>query len=569
MSNSAVRSCRGASRNETASRVFSYSGTAQRFRSITLLLVFLAFASGLMLFPAVSHAQTPQTTPNVFSTANSKAAPSFAPKVEIADKDADGIADASVETARLRLLFSGRTGDLIVYYLKGANFEENLYPPSFIDKGYHFASETMIPFHIGIPSRGAEAAPESQYTFHRDEDTADGRIVLTAAAYAPIGGLSLIKRYTFSPNGYAFDVEAIVANIGDADTLIGSDQTGGLSFTFGPGLFIDPYKPSSIIGLKPESEEVFENVEVFKKKTTAGGYTGIGLKTTYICVLLDAKTPVKITATDFDVKPIDPKFVTLKGENVSAIVPPFTLKAKETRAFRFTCYFGPKLLDELAAIQRATVTDYGFLSTVLLRILQFFNAIYPNYGLSIVFLTLVVRLLLYPLTLKSTKSMAKVQKIQPLVQDLKDRFKDNPQKFNEEVLKLYQKHDVNPLGGCLPMFLQLPVLIALYNTINIAVELRKTPFLWMTDLSKPDPLLLLPIGIAALMYYQQGKMPDQQQQQMMAFMPMFMFVITWSLPSGLLIYWFTSSIIGIFQQLQANQLTKAMKEEQPHHAKSH
>jgi YidC/Oxa1 family membrane protein insertase len=183
----------------------------------------------------------------------------------------------------------------------------------------------------------------------------------------------------------------------------------------------------------------------------------------------------------------------------------------------------------------------------------------PNYGLAIILLTIVVRLVLYPLTLKQTKSMAQMQKIQPMVQDLKDRHKDNPQKFNEEVLQLYQKNNVNPLGGCLPLLLQLPILIALYNTIRIAVELRKTPFLWISDLSKGDPLLILPIAIAALMYYQQGKMStDPQQQQMMAFMPMFMFVITWSLPAGLLVYWFASSVLGLLQQLQANRISAAL-----------
>ena len=119
------------------------------------------------------------------------------------------------------------------------------------------------------------------------------------------------------------------------------------------------------------------------------------------------------------------------------------------------------------------------------------------------------------------------------------------------------------LWGCLPLLLQLPVLIALYNTIRIAVELRKTPFLWIADLSKGDPLLILPIAIAILMYVTQAKQAsvDPQQKQMMAMMPMFMFVITWSLPAGLLVYWFASSVLGILQQYQANRIMAAMKEE--------
>ena len=238
----------------------------------------------------------------------------------------------------------------------------------------------------------------------------------------------------------------------------------------------------------------------------------------------------------------------------------FALEPNDSRKPSFKVYAGPMILDELMKVNRPTVSEYGFLSTMLMRILQFFYSLFPNYGLAIILLTIVVRIVLYPLTLKQTKSMAAMQKIAPKVQDLKDRFKDNPQKLNEEILKLYQKNNVNPLGGCLPLLLQLPVLIALYNTIRIAVELRKTPFLWIADLSKGDPLLILPIAIAILMYVTQAKQALlTSTKAVMAMMPMFMFVITWSLPAGLLVYWFASSV-RILQQYQANRIMAAMKE---------
>jgi YidC/Oxa1 family membrane protein insertase len=175
---------------------------------------------------------------------------------------------------------------------------------------------------------------------------------------------------------------------------------------------------------------------------------------------------------------------------------------------------------------------------------------------------LLVRLILYPLTLKQTKEMAKMQKLQPKLKDLQDRYKDNPQKMNEEVLKLYTKNKVNPIGGCFPILLQLPIIMALFNTFRNAVELRKASFLWMSDLSKGDPYMILPIAIAVLMFYQQGKSNiDPQQRQAMAFMPMMMLFITFSLPSGLLVYWFASSVLGILQQLQANHYMASIKEE--------
>lgn len=503
----------------------------------------------LTAFPHMAAAQTVQA--------------SQLPLVSIADVDRDGLGDASVETKRLRLILSSKTGDFSVYYLKGVNYEENLFPPVLMDAGYPFATDTVAPFSAAI---GSQTFNTHGYTIDVVEKTND-RLVVTAT-YNNVtpeararGEIGLVKRYTFNPEGYVFEIAYVLNNLGSQLIEVADSHQNGLTITYGPGIFLDPFNPSSILALKPEGHDTFDSPEDLLKKSGTGGYTGIGLKTTYFCMLLDAKQQVKLNARAFPVKSDDARKKEFKGEVISVSIPSFTLKPQEGKTFSFQVYYGPKLLDELLSIKRDSVTDYGFLSTMLLRILQFFNEIYPNFGMSIVFLTIVVRLLLYPLTLKSTKSMAQVQKLQPLVQDLKDRHRDEPQKFNEEVLKLYQKHNVNPLGGCLPMLLQLPILIALYNTINIAVELRKMPFMWMADLSKADPYLILPIAIAALMYYQQGTSNmDPQQQQMMAFMPMFMFVITWSLPAGLLVYWFTSSIIGIIQQIQANRIMSAAKE---------
>ncbi|RCK80625.1 MAG: Inner membrane protein translocase component YidC, long form [Candidatus Ozemobacter sibiricus] len=519
-------------------------------------LVALLAACFLLVRPGPGQTQ-PAERPPVSSVA---ARPLTA---ETADLDGDNLPDVRIETPRLRVVLAGKTGSIAVYYLKGVNFEENLYPPVLQDMGYSFASDTLTPFECTI---GSEAF--RHFGFHlKIEERTPEKIVVAATANVPLQSgvpqLGLIRRFTFSTTGYTFDLEQAVTNLGDEAMAVGDEAQGGVGVRFGPGLFLEPITNSFLLALKPDQVESFDKASAFMKAASAGGYTGVGLKSNYFCLLIDAKSPSRIAAQDFELHPSDPnkRGRTYRGEVVRVSGPPLLLKARETRASTMHIYFGPKLLDELRAIQREQVTDYGFLSTVLLRILQFFNHLYPNFGLSIVLLTVVVRILLYPLTLKQTKSMAKVQKIQPLVQDLKDRYRDNPQKFNEEVLKLYQKHDVNPLGGCLPLLLQLPILFALYNTINISVELRKTPFLWMNDLSKADPLLLLPIGIAALMYYQQGQMQDPQQQQMMAFMPMFMFVITWSLPAGLLVYWFTSSVLGVFQQLQANRIMAAMKED--------
>ena len=485
--------------------------------------------------------------------------------VKTQDVDGDGLKDVSIETHLLRVIISSKTGNPSVYYLKGQNFEENMYPPVLQDMGYTYASDTLTPFDGKLLEKGENN--NFGYQVSVSNNTGD-EVVINAIANIPgkkfkTGGLSVQKKYVFKNSSYQFDVQYIVSSLADKLVQVGTDK-GSLKFSFGPGIFMDPFKGTTLVALKADSVETYSSAKSLNEKASSGNFTGIGLKDQYFCILLDAKQPVKISAKSFKVKSPDPRKKVQKGDVISFTLPKFNLGAKETRAFNFKIYAGPILYDDLKKIHREKVSGYGFLSTFLLRILQFFYFLFPNYGLAIILLTLVVRAGLYPLTLKQTRSMAQMQKIQPQVQDLKDRYKDDSQKFNEEVLKLYQKHKVNPLGGCLPLILQLPILIALYNTIRIAVELRKTPFLWIPDLSKGDPYYLLPAAIALLMYYQQTKMsgPQQaQQKQMMTMMPIIMFMITWSLPAGLLVYWAASSVIGLFQQIQATKMVSAVKEE--------
>jgi len=511
---------------------------------VTLLALLFVCSSTLSL-----HAQT--------------AASAAGPVVKIEDLDGDGFTDASVETSLLRVIFSSKNGSPSVLYLKGKSFEENIYPPVIQEMGYQLPPEAMKPFVGNLKGMqepaGFNIELEDQ-TVDRVVIRATANVSLMAAEKSEAESLTLVKRYTIHLNSYHVDVSYLVTNLKDQLVAVGDELSGALSLTFGPGLFMDPFGPSSLIGLKPDAVEAFSDVTKLNSAgAVAGAYNGVGLRDQYFCVLLESDAQIRINASAFEVTSTDARRSPQSGKVISCLLPTFNLGARESRTFNFKIYAGPMLLDHLSRINRGQVSEYGFLSTILLRVLQFFYGLLPNYGLAIILLTIVVRLVLYPLTLKQTKSMAQMQKIQPMVQDLKDRYKDNPQKFNEEVLRLYQKNNVNPLGGCLPLLLQLPILIALYNTIRIAVELRKTPFLWIADLSKGDPLLILPIAIAALMYYQQGKMStDPQQQQMMAFMPMFMFVITWSLPAGLLVYWFASSVLGLLQQLQANRMSAAL-----------
>jgi len=185
----------------------------------------------------------------------------------------------------------------------------------------------------------------------------------------------------------------------------------------------------------------------------------------------------------------------------------------------------------------------------------------PSYGVAIILLTILVRLVFWPLTRKSTEGMKKMQEIQPLIKEIQAKYKDNPQRMQQETFRLYREHKVNPLSSCLPMLVQIPVFIALFNVLRAAVELRYAPFLWISDLSEPEALFaswfpfgglnILPILMAVTTGLQSALTPstgDKQQQKMMMFMmPAMMLFMFYNFASALSLYWTVSQGLSIFQ----------------------
>ena len=203
---------------------------------------------------------------------------------------------------------------------------------------------------------------------------------------------------------------------------------------------------------------------------------------------------------------------------------------------------------------------FGFLAVPILRGLQFFYKYFPNYGVSIIILTLLIRLITFPLQYKSFKSMKKMQKLQPELNKLKEKYQDNPQKMQAETMELFKRSGANPLGGCLPLLLQMPVFFAFYKVLSAAVELVGAPFaLWINDLSTKDPYFVLPVLLAIVMFVQQKLTPSQTadatQQKVMMFMPLIFGFIMKDLPSGLVLYIFVSTLFGIVQQLYVYKTT--------------
>jgi len=227
-------------------------------------------------------------------------------------------------------------------------------------------------------------------------------------------------------------------------------------------------------------------------------------------------------------------------------------------------YVGPKKQSLLWELGMRDVMEFGmwrWLCYPLVWVLNLFNDWIPNYGVAIILLTILVRLLFWPLTHKSTVGMKKMQELQPKMKEIQAKFKDNPQRMQQETWALYREAKVNPLSSCLPMLIQIPVFIALFNVLRSAVELRYAPFLWIADLSEPEGLFaswfpfgglnILPILMAATTALQSAFTPSTgdaaQKKMMMIFMPAMMLVMFYSFPSALSLYWFLSNIFSIAQ----------------------
>jgi len=207
---------------------------------------------------------------------------------------------------------------------------------------------------------------------------------------------------------------------------------------------------------------------------------------------------------------------------------------------------------------------WGYLSVGLTKLLIFFYSFTHNYGIAIILLTLLIYGLLSPLTFKQFESMQKMQVIQPEIQAIQKKFKKDPKKLQVEIMKVYSKHKVNPMSGCLPMIIQLPIIFILYRALLSFPFYENPSFLWISNLGKPDIPLLLALG--GTMFLQQRvsqKLQATSQQQgigkMMQFFPLFLIVILWSLPSGVMLYWFTSTLFSVVQQFFINKKVSTVR----------
>jgi YidC/Oxa1 family membrane protein insertase len=275
---------------------------------------------------------------------------------------------------------------------------------------------------------------------------------------------------------------------------------------------------------------------------------------------------VELWSRPFDIKRADGP--TLLGIEGAMGMPGFKLEPGQTASMRFQLYIGPKLYGRLAKLQHdeAEIMNFGWFKLVSQFLLNFMNLLHGwvgNYGVAIILLTAVVKGVLWPLQNKANKSMRKMSALAPKMQELKEKYNDDPTRMNQEVMKLYKEHGVNPVGGCLPMMIQIPIFFGLFSMLGQAAELRNASFLWVHDLSQPDilaripglgwPINALPLIMGATNLWLMRMTPktgDSTQQKVMMFMPLIFLFFCYNFAAALALYYTTQNLFTILQLYQ-------------------
>ncbi len=370
--------------------------------------------------------------------------------------------------------------------------------------------------------------------------------------YLTSRGIQVEKIFTFYNDSYQFDVQIIGKNIAPEKNIFdyGITLGPGLGNSFQSGTHRFEGPVTWVNGKRKKNKP--------KKKTPAIAHSGNILWSAMTSnYFLTSIMPKRDTS---EVIIQRPKLNNLTDINKATIIgihyPKRTLNPGESITDDYRCYFGPKIYQELKAIglHLENAIDYGFFSFLakpLIWLLNKFYTLIPNYGIAIILLTIIIKIIFWPLTDKSFRSMKNMQDLQPKMSALREKYKSDPKKLNEEMLKMYKQRGVNPMGGCLPLLLQIPVFFALYEGLMVAIEIRGAHFMfWIKDLSVMDPLLITPLLMGVTMYYQQKMTPmtgDAAQVKMMTMLPVIFTVFFLGFPSGLVIYWLLNNVLTIGQ----------------------
>ncbi|MDR0375764.1 MAG: membrane protein insertase YidC [Treponema sp.] len=488
----------------------------------------------------------------------------------------------TIDNGLVVVTLSNAGGDIVSYKLKEHSDKEN-----FVEMALSGAGESHA---FAIAFGGINTAPETSLFNMRRVSDYIVEFYRDFAMTSPSGNnlFQLIKRYEFRPNEYMFELTI---------TLDGSQGTGynfsGVSYTLGSAPQFGPAFDKLDQRYEYRHYYTYTNGKLKQEKVNDNGPTIIGGRPSWAGVAGKYFTLIAIPyPSQFDIAFSTKPEPGIAGASRLYIIRPSLNSSRTEDTYRF--YLGPKSQDALGVYNNGknsfnlTNTELiklantsGILApfeTALKWLLMFFYNIIPNYGVAIILLTLLVKVIMFPLTRKSSESTLRMQALSPKIKDLQAKYKDNPQKLNQEMAEFYKKEGYNPMAGCLPMLIQIPIFFAMYNLFNTHFDLRGAMFIsgWIPDLSLPEAVFSFPnnfslpllgwtairalpfIYVASQLLYGKitqtpGQAGGTQMKIMMYGMPVMFFFILYDVPSGLLIYWIMSNVLSLIQQLAINK----------------
>jgi len=413
-----------------------------------------------------------------------------------------------------------------------------------VERGEMVAPLTLIPLDKALDKLAYVEFSANHESIRLDKDNPSQTLILT---YTGPSGIMIEKRLTFTNSDYKVDMTISTKGLDGYRLSLGTD------FGLADKVSKDASGRVGLIALL-DGKTITEKLESIKGEAQyAGTIEWFGQADKYFTATMLYGGAGIITA----------KRVSAPKDVGDLLTTDLTIKEKP-ESHSFGLYAGPKSYTLLQATGHGLeqAVDYGWfgvLAKPMFWLLRQFYVITSNYGVAIILLTIVVRILLFYPSLKSATAMEEMKKLQPQLTALREKYKKDPQRMNQEMMKLYKEHKVNPVGGCLPMLLQLPFFVALYNVLSVSIELRQSPFIsfWIKDLSVYDPYYILPVlmGVSMILTMKMtSATPDPSQAKIMMFMNIaFIFLFAW-LPAGLLLYITLSNVLSIVQQLYVRKL---------------
>lgn len=428
-------------------------------------------------------------------------------------------------------------------------------PVLLFNEAQHYRAQTgLVGANGPLP---AHNTPMTAVTTERELATGKDSVVLRLES-AEVGGVKLVKTFTFKRGVYTVGVTHEIINVGNAPVtpqvylqLVrdGSHVTGGAAFTpsfTGPAVYNDKTKFQTI---------KFEDID--KGKVDIEKQAGDGWVAMVQHYFASAWLVNEAGNREFFVRKLPDQTY---ASGMLFTLP--TLAPGATATQQATLFAGPQEEKKLAVLAPGLerVKDYGKLTILaepLFWLLDKIHGLIGNWGWTIVALVVLLKVALYWLNASAYKSMARMKAVAPRINEMKERLKDKPQEMQQEMMKIYREEKINPIGGCLPIFLQMPIFMSLYWVLLSTVEMRQAPWmLWITDLSVRDPFFILPLLMMASSLFQVWLNPpaaDPVQQKMMWIMPVAFGIMFFVFPSGLVLYWLTNNILSIAQQWLINK----------------